>query len=411
MATSYLNTDGQGSDRRIRISATQTSGLFNSGATTFATGTANGYGRTLFDNSSANTDYVPTGTGFIGKSLTFDFSWPRVIDEITFTTELANNQGSWDVAGSNDGSSWTTLGSGIASGAATSHVLAFTNSTAYRYYRMTGASGSVTQSWWREVTFKIESPAAAEALPQYYNSGGHGARTASITVTADSGLFDTTANLSDIVSGVWEGTTRYVPTGAGFIGKSVTFDFGSGVAKRITEISVMTETGGNQGSWDIKGSMDGSSWTTISSAVAPTITGHRNVYAFTNNDTYRYYRMTGASGSVTQTFWKDVEFKTATTAYTPLQITTTTLNGGVSSVAYSATIAAIGGTAPYSFAVTTGALPTGLTLATNGTISGTTGSTGTFEFTVTVTDNVADTDTQDLTLIISPRLARLAFFS
>ncbi|KRD79436.1 putative Ig domain-containing protein [Lysobacter sp. Root983] len=61
-------------------------------------------------------------------------------------------------------------------------------------------------------------------------------------------------------------------------------------------------------------------------------------------------------------------------------------NGGVAQ-AYSQTITASGGTAGYSFAVTAGALPAGLSLASNGTLSGTPTAGGTFNFTVTATDS------------------------
>jgi hypothetical protein len=56
--------------------------------------------------------------------------------------------------------------------------------------------------------------------------------------------------------------------------------------------------------------------------------------------------------------------------------------------AYNQTVTPGGGTPPYTFAVTSGALPAGLTLNTNtGLISGTPGSEGTYPFTITVTDS------------------------
>lgn len=60
---------------------------------------------------------------------------------------------------------------------------------------------------------------------------------------------------------------------------------------------------------------------------------------------------------------------------------------GTATVPFSQTITASGGTASYSFAVTSGALPPGLTLASNGSLTGTPTATGTFNFTVTATDS------------------------
>nr|WP_254004824.1 putative Ig domain-containing protein [Pleomorphomonas sp. NRK KF1] len=67
------------------------------------------------------------------------------------------------------------------------------------------------------------------------------------------------------------------------------------------------------------------------------------------------------------------------------------LTAGEVGTAYSATFTASGGTAPYSYAVTAGALPAGLSLATNGALTGTPTTAGTANFTVTATD--ANTDT------------------
>ncbi len=63
-----------------------------------------------------------------------------------------------------------------------------------------------------------------------------------------------------------------------------------------------------------------------------------------------------------------------------------TLPSGTAAAAYSTTITASGGTAPYSFAVTAGALPAGLNMASNGILSGTPTTSGTFNFTITATD-------------------------
>jgi hypothetical protein len=75
-------------------------------------------------------------------------------------------------------------------------------------------------------------------------------------------------------------------------------------------------------------------------------------------------------------------------AGTALAITSSSLGGGTTGLPYSQTLQATGGTPGYTWNITTGSLPAGLTLAsTTGIISGTPSVAGTFNFTVTVVDN------------------------
>lgn len=77
------------------------------------------------------------------------------------------------------------------------------------------------------------------------------------------------------------------------------------------------------------------------------------------------------------------------------------LTGGTTGASYSQTITASGGTGPYTFAVTSGAVPAGLTLAPGGGLSGTPTALGTFNFTVTATDANGCTGSQAYALTIT----------
>lgn len=71
----------------------------------------------------------------------------------------------------------------------------------------------------------------------------------------------------------------------------------------------------------------------------------------------------------------------------PITLSPATLpTGGQPALPYSATILATGGTAPYTFEVTDGTLPDGLTLSLAGLLSGTPTTSGTSVFTITATD-------------------------
>ncbi|HWZ50728.1 MAG TPA: MBG domain-containing protein [Granulicella sp.] len=90
---------------------------------------------------------------------------------------------------------------------------------------------------------------------------------------------------------------------------------------------------------------------------------------------------------------------------TAVQITLTpgTLPGGSYGTAYSQTVTAAGGTAPYTYALFSGTLPPGLALNTGtGVLSGTPTAAGTFSFAITATDANGFTGTQSYTLTISP---------
>jgi FtsP/CotA-like multicopper oxidase with cupredoxin domain len=88
------------------------------------------------------------------------------------------------------------------------------------------------------------------------------------------------------------------------------------------------------------------------------------------------------------------------TVTAPFSITTTSLPGGTLGTAYSQKLGATGAPTPYTWSVSAGALPTGLTLKTGGTISGTPTATGTFTFTVQVVAANGSTATQALSILI-----------
>jgi len=87
-------------------------------------------------------------------------------------------------------------------------------------------------------------------------------------------------------------------------------------------------------------------------------------------------------------------------------ITTGVLPYGAIGLPYSKTLTAIGGVTPYTWAVTAGSLPDGLSLgAATGVISGTPTAEGTFHFTVQVTDAASITGVKSFDLTIVPEVA------
>jgi len=85
----------------------------------------------------------------------------------------------------------------------------------------------------------------------------------------------------------------------------------------------------------------------------------------------------------------------------PPTITTTTLPNGTVGVAYLQSLQHTGGTAPLTWGLAGGTvLPDGLSLGTDGSISGTPTTAGTSNFTVEITDTFLQSDTQVLSITI-----------
>ncbi|MBN2057232.1 MAG: IPT/TIG domain-containing protein [Candidatus Saganbacteria bacterium] len=85
-----------------------------------------------------------------------------------------------------------------------------------------------------------------------------------------------------------------------------------------------------------------------------------------------------------------------------LTISTTSLPDGTQGTAYSQTVSAAGGTTPYTWSISAGSLPAGLSLnASTGQITGTPTAVENASFTVQVEDAVAATDTQALSINVT----------
>lgn len=92
-----------------------------------------------------------------------------------------------------------------------------------------------------------------------------------------------------------------------------------------------------------------------------------------------------------------------------ITITPTTLPGGFIGIPYNQTLTATGGTAPYSFSVSAGGLPTGVTLSASGVLSGTPTIVISFGFIITATDANGCTGTRSYTVNISGNMGLMFY--
>ncbi len=91
-----------------------------------------------------------------------------------------------------------------------------------------------------------------------------------------------------------------------------------------------------------------------------------------------------------------------TVASNVVNILTTSLNSAIQGISYTTKLLGSGGLLPYTWQLSSGALPSGLSLnSLLGTISGTPTATGTFNFSVEATDLLGQTSSRNFTLIVS----------
>lgn len=314
MATSYANNGGTG-ERRVEIVTTtnfvSSAGDIGTGASYSAdqlgvfvdgvTSTTLGNGGTgrQFGNGNDNND----------RNVQFDFGVGAaiVIDEIKiYLSGTASHGSNFTIEGSNNGSSWTTLKSAfnITGNSLAGTAYSFTNTTAYRYYRLhtTGTSTFGGSSGnWTEFEFKLEDTTPQTSRTSVYNTGGKGNRTAFVTVTTDLSL--SAGSISLIIDGDQTNNSSHAITlNAGGTTKNIMWDFGAGISPVIDTIGIWTGAAptNSDGSWKFQGSPDASSWTDLESTSTLFDTG--NGYKLTkrtvaNTTGYRYYRLLQTSGS------------------------------------------------------------------------------------------------------------------
>ena len=117
-------------------------------------------------------------------------------------------------------------------------------------------------------------------------------------------------------------------------------------------------------------------------------------------------KVTDSTSPTKQTATKSFTLTIASAGSTPVTITTPSVPNGQVGAAYSSTLTANGGIAPYAWSISAGALPAGLALgAGNGIISGTPTASGSFSFTAKMTDSTLptkETALKSLSVTIAP---------
>ncbi len=104
-------------------------------------------------------------------------------------------------------------------------------------------------------------------------------------------------------------------------------------------------------------------------------------------------------------------FLNDTWLWTPLAVGTQALPPAAVGLRYSTAVQGIAGAPPYTWSVSSGSLPSGLSLSPGGVISGSAQTTGSSTFTLSVEDSAGDTATRSLTLTVNPTPAAAVWVS
>ena len=166
----------------------------------------------------------------------------------------------------------------------------------------------------------------------------------------------------------------------------------------------LTNTGGSPMNWT---ATKVASWVTLSSAggtlaagttatVTASINAGANSLAVGNyGDNVTFTNTSTGTGNTTRPVSLTVNATEAPT------ISTVSLPAGAVNTAYNQTLAATGGTAPYTWSVSSGTLPAGVSLSTGGVLSGTPTAAGTSNFTIRVAGANGASSTKDFSVTIN----------
>lgn len=301
VAADYSNFGGTGDRTTVATNRgapiVVTSTLTISGGGAFSNLCDGGFGNNTSDS------FKVTSVAVSGLEIKFDLrnTGARILNEFKFYQDTTDTHGTWDLKGSMDDSSYTTLRSGLTLGGATTNTYSVSNTTKYLFYKLVGVSGNTNATpFWQEFEFKLNGNPLVDL----------GNRTA--TATASTTFASSGGTASNFIDGAFanNGTDSYGFTGETSSGKYVKVDLGSGNAARVTGFTWWQQTTNSHGTFDFEGSNDNSSWTPLLTGL--TLGGAtRSRYDITNATAYRYYRLIGTAGNTSGTPWLwEWEFET-----------------------------------------------------------------------------------------------------
>lgn len=269
----------------------------------------------------------------------------------------------------------------------------------------TATSISETASGWQQVNFA--SPVAISANTVYvasYHTNGDYSVDQNYFTSGGADNYPLHA-LQDGVSGS-DGVFTYGITSAfpssGYLGSNYWIDVAFQISAALNSVAVTptnpTLTVGTNQQFTATGTYSDGSTKNITSQVTWTSS---NTSVATVNAAGVVTPLTTGSTTITATLGGITGSTNASSQVAVIAITTSSLPAALVNHAYSATVAATGGVSPYTWSVATGSLPTGVSLAGTGQLTGTPTATGAFSFALKVSDSASHSATQSFSMTVN----------
>ncbi|HEY4300749.1 MAG TPA: DUF4082 domain-containing protein [Candidatus Didemnitutus sp.] len=272
----------------------------------------------------------------------------------------------------------------------------------------TGTFTNETASGWQQATFSSPVAIAANTLyvASYHSTAGHFASDASYFAAAgvDNAPLHAPSDASAGGQGVFTYGTNSLFPSASWSATNYWVDvvFQTSVAVTLNSITVTPanpsiNTGATQ-QFTATGTYSDSSTQNLTGQVTWSSSATARA---TITSAGLATGVTAGTSTITAMLGSNSGSTTLTVLPPPVSITTASLANGTNGTAYSASLAASGGTTPYSWSIISGNLPTGLSLGTTGVISGTPTASGTFTFTAQVADSGSPVQTASKPLSVT----------
>jgi len=246
------------------------------------------------------------GSGLTNAKLKFTFDDSVILTGISIEQDNTTNNGTWQLAGSNDDTTYTDIADPIQIGLSLVRTNFFENTVAYKYYTLTQVSGTTSNSpYIRNFSFFTNhiNDYLNIAAPNWNGPWSSGERRHSIHAEVVSGTFG-----GDIANSITNGIVGNFDWGNG--NTTAKLKFTSPYKIIIAGVMFDNSSTENNGTWQLAGSNDDTTYTDIADPF-PMGGAIIVINEFENIVAYKYYTLTQVGGTTAnRPYIRKISFKT-----------------------------------------------------------------------------------------------------